>query len=145
MLLTLERTFTSLSARKAPPYVQARRRLTAFSSFIVWFFFFAKCFSLFTCNLVCLCAAGWWSPLSYLAPHVCGEPGAKSLADDLILGQSSQVKSFYLYSASSQQELSHGTLHVEQRSVSRSWFSENSGFLNPEMRETLGFPFHKGR
>ena len=27
------------------------------------------------------------SPLSHLAPHVCGEPGAKSLADDLILGQ----------------------------------------------------------
>ncbi|KAK2812124.1 hypothetical protein Q5P01_000070 [Channa striata] len=27
------------------------------------------------------------APLSYLAPHVCGVPGAKSLADDLILGQ----------------------------------------------------------
>ena len=36
---------------------------------------------------------GWgltegWLPLSHGAQHVCGEPGAKSLADDLILGQS---------------------------------------------------------
>ena len=30
-------------------------------------------------------------------------------------------------------------------SVSQSRFSENPGFINPEMRETLGFPFHKGR
>ena len=30
-------------------------------------------------------------------------------------------------------------------SVSQSRFSENPAFINPEMRETLGFPFHKGR
>ncbi len=31
------------------------------------------------------------------------------------------------------------------RSVSQSRFSENPESVNPEIRETLGFPFHKGR
>ena len=30
-------------------------------------------------------------------------------------------------------------------SVSQSRFSENSESINPEMRETLNFPFHKSR
>ena len=29
--------------------------------------------------------------------------------------------------------------------ISQSRFSENSESVNPEMRETLSFPFHKGR
>ena len=35
--------------------------------------------------------------------------------------------------------------HTEQGSVSQSRLSENPEFINPEMRETLSFPFHKGR
>ncbi len=37
------------------------------------------------------------------------------------------------------------SLSSDQGPVSERRLSENSEYVNPEMRETLGFPFQKGR
>ncbi len=60
--------------------------------------------------------------------HVC--PGKKQIKAGIII---------YYMTFKCEQILKH------QGAVSERRLSENSEYVNPEMRETLGFPFQKGR